>query len=173
MSTSKLLTVGLGIAVLFMFACQSAEGKQEAELRHFLRDQVKKLGTLNAQLLEDYQVYLQERIETGEEREVARVRRTLEDAQQTLPAELDTLRQNIEEYPALELSGLSEEIKIALDRGRLRVEDLARERHEARRADELSQHWGRVGKSMRESIRRQAQDGPAWLRTKPKQAKEE
>jgi len=56
--------------------------------------------------------------------------------------------------------GYQEEI----ERRQWEAEEVVRQRHEARRADELGQHWGRVGRSMRESIRRQAQDGPSWLR---------
>ena len=173
MSTSKLLTAGLTIGALFTLACQSADDKQAGELRQLLRDQVAELEIVNTQLIEDYKAFLKERIASGREILVIGVRRTLEEMQQTLPAELATLRQWIEEYPTLELSALSQEIKGALERGRMRVEDVARERHDARRADELGEHWKGVGRSMHESIRREAQEGPAWLRTKPQQSKDQ
>ena len=51
-----------------------------------------------------------------------------------------------------------------VERRQIEAEDVARERQDALRAGDLKEHWGRVGRSMQESIRREAQEGPAWLR---------
>ena len=172
MSTSKLLIAGLAIGTLSLLGCQSAAERQAAELREGLRQKSHEIEALNSRVIEDYQAYLQETEAAGRPTMVAVVRRQLETAQADLPSELDDLRQKIEDYPSLELPVLSQEIASVLERRKIDIQDVARQRQQALRAVELSEHWGRVGKSMRESIRREAQEGPAWLRNKPRKASE-
>ena len=156
-----------GIAVLLLAGCQSAEDRQAAELREFLRNRLPEIEALNTKVIAEYEAYLQETEASGPPAMVALVRRQLEKAQAGLPAELDSLRQKIEDYPALELQGLSREVELVLQHREERVEHVEEKRRRAQRWEEIHEDAKRFGRERRERTERAAREGPAWLKTTP------
>ena len=133
---------------LFMCGCQSAEDRQAAELREFLYTKVAELEPLNTRLVAQYESYLQEEQTRGNEREAGQLRRRLATLQDDLPAELDDLRRRIADYPNVELPTLSQVIKDTIAIRTVRIQGVAEERDNARRAAEVIGHWERFGESL-------------------------
>ena len=103
--------------ILLMAGCQSAEDRQgavAAELRESLRNQALLIEALTGKVISEYESCLQERIASGREADVTRVRRELDRVQADLPAELDDLRQKIENSPDRELPALCLLVTLAL-----------------------------------------------------------
>ena len=160
------------VAALLLMGCQSAEDRQAAELREFLRGNVQEIEALNTKVIAEFEAYLQEQKASGRASGVAGVQTELERVQVALPAELNTLRQKIEDYPNLELRMLSREVQRTIDNRMFRIKGLEQTREDSRRFDELRPHLKEWGKNLNESILGDAREGPAWLRRSPRKKDE-
>ena len=143
-----------GISVLFLVGCQSAQERQAAELRDFLRAQVRQLEPLNKKVIQEKQK-LYEINKTSPEANV-------EETRQNHKTELADLHRRIEEYPDLELTALAQEIRMLIDRRHQDVEALASENRRA-------QNWAEVEAAIDASAARRRQANRPWI---PGRAKE-
>lgn len=128
---TRFATVGILVILLpmLMLSCQSAEDRQAAALREFLRGEITKFEPLNQQVIAGKQKLYEIR-PASPFADVAETRKKHKE-------ELAELRRQIEEYPNLELPALSANIRAKLQRRQGDVEDAASEVREA-------QNWARV-----------------------------
>ena len=137
MNTSSLFRLALAALVLASLSCQSAEDHRAAELRDSLRDRVKTIEPLNAEVIAEYEAYLDERAAQGDEDDVARVREDLLKAQKDLPQELDDLRQRIENYPNSGLPALDLELSRVIRSRSMLVKHVADRRADDKGLDRI------------------------------------
>lgn len=156
MNTSSLFHLALAALVLASLSCQSAEDHRAAELRDSLRDRVNEIEPLNAKVIAEYEAYLKERVARGDKLDIARLSKSLEDAQTNLPQELDDLRQRIENYPNSGLPGLDQELNRLIRSRQLLAERVAKERQDAPETDKIYDAWKGSGERLHEALK------PKW-----------
>ena len=155
---NKISFVRLALSALFLasLGCQSAEDRRAAELRESLRSRVNEIEPLNAQVIAEYEAYLEERMTRGREDDIARVRKSLEKAQKELPHELDDLRQRIETYPNSGLPGLVQKLNHVIESRRMVAKHVAERRAGDLEMDRMDDEWAGEGERLHELLK------PKW-----------
>lgn len=156
MNTTSLFRLALATLVLAPLSCQSAEDRRAAELRDSLRNRVTEIESLNAKLIAEYEAYLKERVTRGDNLDIARLSKSLDDAQRNLPHELDDLRQRIENYPNSGLPGLNRELDDVIGSRQMRLKYVAKERQDAPETDKIYDEWKGSGERLHEALK------PKW-----------
>ena len=137
------LTTLAALLPILMFSCQSAEDRQAAELREFLRREITKFNPLNQQVIAEKQK-LYEIDSTSPFADV-------DETRERHSNELADLRQRVEEYPDLELTSLANEIRTLIMTRQQEAESVARSRRQKESFDRIQKMYERTAARDREA----------------------